>query len=100
MPFSSSILVGALVLAGCASGSTDDCGRVCSVRQGTGGAIDAEGGPLSATCPVGYTCDGSSSTCVANDGHCTSATSGGTTGGSSTGGGGGASSGTTGGTTG
>jgi hypothetical protein len=73
----------ALALAACGSGTTDYCDRLCSVKQGTGsgGPVDAEGGPLSASCPVGYTCDATSGTCVANDGHCTSTTSGGASGG-------------------
>jgi hypothetical protein len=44
--------------------------------QGTSGSVDAEGGPLAATCPVGYTCNKASSSCVANDGHCAGTTGG------------------------
>jgi len=95
----SSFILVSLVLAGCGA-SINYCGRGCSpkgVQRGTG-ASDAEGGPLVASCPVGFTCDAVSSTCVANDGHCTGGS--GTTGAASTGGTGGSSSGSTGGSTG
>lgn len=87
MPRSLPILL-ALALAACGSATTDYCSKLCSVKQGTGtgGPVDAEGGPLSASCPVDYSCNAASGMCVANDGHCTGTTGGGTSGGSTTGG--------------